>query len=390
MTTIDITCKLQQIDNTEHEICLSAFCFLFEDQLYLISVHHGLPIKSCYINNNTDNNVDIYIDCVWNEIIIFKTCDNIPNTLPFIKYQNKIPKYDDTLFIKKDDKEIRLTNARPEFLNLHGLASNPKLLYIKTDVFENSIIKSYSGAPVVTKTNKLVGILSKKGKLDNSAYFIPIYILIKTLIKKDNQTIFSIDYNHPIKKINSTIIKNGLIMHKIMNTPVELDTYYMIEGDCDNTIIVNTNSVNYININNYLYIDNNKELIFDKNKYKLTVRLYKLIVTLYPDLSKQIFSIIKLNFQNKIYVYINKNKLIKKKYYEISNNYINLKCSIDSDVNPISVSDINSISVSDINPISVSDINPISVSDINPISVSDINPISVSVVNPISDVISSI
>ena len=88
MNTTNITCKLQQIDDNENEILLTAFNFYFDEKTYLISTHHFLPIKSCYINNDTTNQVNIHINSVWNELIIFKTENEIPNIKTFAKHLN--------------------------------------------------------------------------------------------------------------------------------------------------------------------------------------------------------------------------------------------------------------------------------------------------------------
>lgn len=322
----NITCKLQQIDTNEPEIKLTTFSFEFEDIVYLITTNHGLPIKSCYLDNMTDNEVSIYIDSVWNELLILKTKD--PTELkPITKHTNKIPKETEHLFIKKDGKQIRLSNAVPHFLCLNDVPTNPKNIYIKAMVADNcfEVEKSFSGSPVFNENNKLVGILSKRNLRENCVYIIPTYFLIKTLTKKDNNSIYGLDNDILIKKINSTIVKNNFITHRILGVQMELDTYCLIEGDLNLQVLVNGEPMHYININEYLYIDNNKDLIFNKKTYTLSIRLFALLRTLYSDLGKQIFDIIKKYHTHNINVYINTNKIKQKKYYEITNEEINLK-----------------------------------------------------------------
>jgi hypothetical protein len=332
MNTINITCELQTINDEKYEISLKGFIFVFDEEKYIVTTNHGLPIKSCYLTDNTENKLKIHIDSIWNELLILKSENSIENMKPIIKHKNKIIKNNEILFIRNDVLEIRLTNAVPHFLCVNSVPTNPKILYIKADILDENIVeRSFSGSPVFNENNKIIGILSKKNINDNTVYIIPIYLLIKTLNKKNNNSFFAIDYDLPIKKINTSHVKNNCILHKPLGIMVDLNTYYLIEGDEKTYENIDGNDIMYTNITNYLYIDNNKDLVLDKWNYKLTVRLYSLIRTIYSDISSELFEFLKNNYQNKIIVYINKSKLRNKKYYEIDNNQINLKLVITSD-----------------------------------------------------------
>jgi hypothetical protein len=333
MTTVNITCELQAINDIKYEILLKGFVFTLDEEKYIITTNHGLPIKNCYLTDNKENKLKIHIDSVWNELLILKSENSVENIKPISKYQNKIIKNNQILFIKNDIKQIRLTNATPHFLCINNVPTNPKILYIKADIIDENVVeRSFSGSPVFNENNKIIGVLSKKNIDDNTVYIIPIYLLIKTLNKKNNNSFFAIDYDLPIKKINKINVKNNCILHKPLGILIDLNTYYLIEGDEKLYENIDGNYIMYTNITKYLYIDNNKDLVLDKWNYKLTVRLYSLIKMLYSDISSELFEFLKNNYQNKIIVYINKSKLRNKKYYEIYNDQINLKMVVTSDV----------------------------------------------------------
>lgn len=333
MNTVNITCELQSINDEKYEILLKGFVFVLNEEKFIVTTNHGLPIKSCYLTDNTENKLKIHIDSIWNELLILKSENCIENIKLIVKHQNKIIKSNETLFIKNDVQQIRLTNANPHFLCVNSVPTNPKILYLKADILDENIVeKSFSGSPVFTENNKIIGILSKKNINDNTVYIIPIYLLIKTLNKKNNNSFFALDYDLPIKKFNTSNVKNNCILHKPFGIILDLNTYYLIEGDENVYETIDGNDIMYTNITKYLYIDNNKDLVLDKFNYKLTVRLYLLIRTIYSDISSDVFEFLKSNYQNEIIIYINKSKLRNKKFYEIHNDQINLKLVITSDV----------------------------------------------------------
>ncbi len=344
MESIDITCKLQDINSNTNEISLSAFNFSFDNQTFLISTNHGLPIESCNIDNNIENKVTKYIDSVWNELIIFKTESPIEDTIVFTKHINKIPKNHEILFVKKNGKNIRLTNAVPFFMPLNGIPTNPNIIYIKADVLDNSIEKSYSGSPVFNESKKLIGILSKRNIKENTVYIIPVYILIKTLMKNDNTSLYSLDHDIPIKKIGIINVKNDFLIHKILGVQMNVHTYCLLEGDKDLYETVDGKEIPYVNINEYLPIDNNKDIIQNKSCYKLTVRLFLLLKLLYSDLGKDMYNILQKHYENTITLYVNKNRLRQKKYIELKNSDVNLKFVITPNKDIQSLSTFDAIS----------------------------------------------
>ena len=305
---LTITSELQGIKNIKKKICTNGFIFNKFSENYIITVHHGLPIQKCSTNMN---NLEIIKDCIWNELLILKT-DNIMcercNISKIYKY--KISKSDELLFIKTNDKIVTLTNTTVTFLNLFDVPTNPKNIYFKLDILEGEVEQSMSGSPVFNKKNYLIGILAKKNNIDNSVYIIPMYILLKSLTKIDNNSIYDIDNNNDIiHKINDVKVDNNLIFHKSMNIIMPITTYFMIEGDIDNTIKINNLYYKFININDQLYLDNTNKIIVNNKKYEITTRLLKLIKLCFSEISNDVFKILKENFKNKIFLYINSKRI---------------------------------------------------------------------------------
>jgi len=330
--TIDINCELQPINGIQlnFNIVLSGFNFYYKGITYIVTVHHGLPINNSFLK---EQKLTLIHNCIWNELLILSTesfsADNINK-----KHKYKIPNKEE-LYIKNKNNIITIMNKDPVFIQLHEIPTNPPTIYLNCDIISGDVEESMSGSPVFDKNNYLVGILSKKNDLERSVYIIPIYILIKTLIKKNNNAIFDIDYNDEIKKINGSPIKNCMILHKLLNISIPIPTYLMIEGDDDEEIKINKQIiVKYYNINDELHISNASNLIFKNNKYELSIRFLKLIKLYFSDIVPKIFEYIQQNYKYKMYIYINKKRIVIDNMIEFNTNIddipLNLKVMFDT------------------------------------------------------------
>jgi hypothetical protein len=108
----------------------------------------------------------------------------------------------------------------------------------------------------------------------------------------------------------------------------------MIEGDDDKDIKINKrNIVKYYNINDELYINNSSNLIFINNKYELSIRFLKLIKLYLSNIVPDIFNYVKQNYKYKMYVYINKKRIVLDNMIEFNTNIddipLNLKVTFD-------------------------------------------------------------
>jgi hypothetical protein len=86
----------------------------------------------------------------------------------------------------------------------------------------------------------------------------------------------------------------------------------MIEGDINCSIKINNDYYEFININDQLYINNTNKIIVNNKKHEITTRLLKLIKIYFSDIVNDVFKILKENFKNKIFLYINSNRVISK------------------------------------------------------------------------------
>jgi hypothetical protein len=99
-------------------------------------------------------------------------------------------------------------------------------------------VAGLSGSPVFIK-NKVVGIFSKYRPDTKTAYVIPIYVAIKNIEKKDNKHVYC--YGNQIdniKKINSYNVKDNEIYHPTLKINININTYFLLEGDTDNKVII--------------------------------------------------------------------------------------------------------------------------------------------------------
>jgi hypothetical protein len=329
MNTLDITCELEEINNNKKSMTITGFIFCYNDNNYIISTHHGLPITKCYLTNDIKNTLRIYCNPIWNEILVLMPKYPIENIKITKKKKNRLVINKDELLLINNDEQVKLIYTTTTFMNLNSLKTNPYIPYLQADIVEGEIKRSYSGSPVFTKNNYLVGIFTKLNLSENSVYIIPVYFLIKTLVKKCNDSIFDISCEN-ILKVNLQNIKDNLIKHKQMNLLMPLSTYFLLEGDTDKTELINDNFMDYTNINDCLYINNCTKLIKNKNTIEMTTRLYKLFQIFYSDIYFDINKLINENYDKKIYVKVNVKKPKEKSYYELNSRTDNFKIIIST------------------------------------------------------------
>lgn len=305
MSTIDLIIKTQSFNDNNFLLSLKGFYFKFESNIYILSIHHNLPIKNITFN---DINLDIIINSQWSEVLIL---DGINYNKKYKLYkiiQNKLPKINNIIHMLK----YSLIIVDYEFINFDNI-DGPEIPYIKCKLLENdninyNILKGLSGTPVFFN-NKIIGIFSNYilYKYEHYIRILPIYIYIKNLKKNNNNDIYTSSYN--IKKINryNVINDNNIkkIYHNKLNIKVPLTTYFLLELDISN-ILININNNNYIlkdiklltlkeieslqiekkktthNILS-LYYNNNNNIILNDNKYYINIRLLKLIKYIFND-----------------------------------------------------------------------------------------------------------
>jgi len=272
-----ITIKTQSFLNKFLEQKLSSFVLNYKKINYLISVHHHLPIEKVF--NEHDKQIKIKVNSCWSEVLIMES--DITDYPIYYKIQNKLPKPDQIMFIKTNDKRYETIMLDHVFIPFDNINGNYMIPYIRAKIDENKEnLLGLSGSPVFIG-DVLVGVFSKFDSRESLAYIIPIYIVIKNIIKKDNTNIYGLPTDIKINKINSYNIINDLIYHPTLKISIPLNTYLMLEGNVNTKFSVRFDMTNIIShmITKpiKLSIPNENYIVNKEIEYKLNPRLLNLI-----------------------------------------------------------------------------------------------------------------
>jgi len=299
---LQLRIKTQPFLNKFLEQKLNGFVLNYKKIDYLISVHHNLPIDSVY-NLLTQESLNIKINSCWSEVMILETQNiDLSNLCINYKIQNKLPKVDQIMFIKTNNERYLTQVIDHVFIPFNSISDALTIPYIRSKLdqsFEN--VSGLSGSPVFLD-DKLVGVFSKFDVKESIAYIIPIYIILKNLMKIDNFKIYGLPIDFKINKINSYNINNGIVYHPTLKINIPIDTYLILEGDINSKISVRHDSTNIIikTIPIKLDISNESFIVNKLDEYKINVRLLillkkfnvnkKIIMCLFEHVSKKIGS----------------------------------------------------------------------------------------------------
>ena len=212
---------------------LNSFVLNYNKCNYLISVHHFLPIKCIYNCLNNDELI-IKINSCWSEVLVINTSNiNLSNLNINYKIQNKLPKQLDEIFIKTNDRNYSMCVIDCGLIPFNNISIDCTIPYIRCRIDQSiKILAGLSGSPVIMN-DRIIGVFSKFDDRESIAYIIPIYIIIKNLIKEDNYNIYGLPtiIVSNINKINSYNIKENYIYHPTLKINIPINTFLMIEGD---------------------------------------------------------------------------------------------------------------------------------------------------------------
>lgn len=284
---------------------LNSFVLNYNKINYLITVHHFLPIKSVY-NSLNDDELIIKINSCWSEILVIDTTNiNLNNLNINYNIQNKLPKYSEKIYIKANNVNYNMIIIDYGLIPFNNLSNDFTIPYIRCKIDENiEILSGLSGSPVFNDNN-LIGVFSKFDSKESLAYIIPIYIIIKNLIKEDNNNIYSLPIiDSKIYKINSYNIKDNYIYHPTLKINIPLNTFLMMEGDIKTNLLVKYDlTSNMITKPIKINISNENFIVNKENEYKINSRLLNLLKNL--NINKQII----INLINQINKSTNSNDL---------------------------------------------------------------------------------
>lgn len=266
---------------------LNCFNIYYNKKNYIVSVHHGYPIEDIIIDSvkiNKFNNI------VWNELLIIE--DNTTPQFVFKKFSKKQIADNEYYYFGKNNRLKFIANHS---MPLNMIPGNPRNLYYKMKSLNTQIKQGESGSPVYCSNNKLVGIISK---IENDiVYIIPVIYLLKSLEKYDNMNIYipNKDTIDDIVKIDNFNVEKKMVYHSSLKTNISLDTYFVLEGDVDNHIVINDEILEYKIFNHNIF--NNNEIIISKNNVKITSALLNLVKLI--NNNRKLINIIFVNMREK-------------------------------------------------------------------------------------------
>jgi len=264
--------------NKQLDIKLNSFILSYKSKKFIVTLHHNLPINN--VTDEEGNMLDIHINSQWSEVLIIKSdMINLSNYKQFNEIQNKPPKEGNEMILLADGR-YNMVAKEVSMIPFDNLSTDFTIPYITAEFTEPiATFAGLSGSPVVIN-NRVVGIFSKYNVMTKTAYIIPIYIVIKNLDKTNNNSIFHCNTLN-IKKINTFNVKNQEIYHPTFKININVNSYFLIEGD-DNMSVNVTDSMNnesktMIIPYNDLIADNSNEIIKEVSSYKITSRFLTLI-----------------------------------------------------------------------------------------------------------------
>jgi hypothetical protein len=292
--TLDLEAKIQNL--FDMELFSNFKGFIFNNNL--ITVHHWDPIVEV---SNNKKNLDIVINCMWNELLILSTSGlDLSRYINIENVKLSIPKKRDTLILRYENEDIYFHMEDVDYFSINKMPGYSSNMYIKARKQTMSSYVSYSGCPVFSLEEELLGILCKQD--DNYVYILPSYYIVKTLTKNNNSHIYSINYDSEIIKVNSNIVKKDeTIKFKTLNYPIKVQSYLILEGDEFETVKINDDDVRYTSINHLFPLTNERKLLKVGQMYKVNATLLNLIKKLHPDVG-ELFNFILRNSHENLYI----------------------------------------------------------------------------------------
>jgi len=298
------------------DLNIQGFIIEYKNTKYIITLHQNLPINNNILLNDINYNFNILINSGWSELLILEYPNDIENYRHTIynKIQNKLPKKEDKLYLDyKNLNNYKLNINSIDFISINFIDTIIKLPFIivsitnilESDLYKDTlIINELIGLPVLFNNN-IIGIITRV--INQNIFVLPIYIVIKNLIKQDNNNIYILNNIENIKKIGNNIInEDTTIYHTKLKYKIPLNTYFLLEGDINKEIKVKLKSniyeiVKYEKYN--LKLSNEINIINIKNIFKLTSRLMSLIRFLSID-KNTLITLVKYLENNDISIWI--------------------------------------------------------------------------------------
>jgi len=316
--TINLSLKCKTFMTVDYQESLTGFLLQHNNTIYLLSVHHHLPIQNVY-EKQTESTCNIIVNSCWSEALIMDSYNiDTSQFTVFKKIQNSIKSFGDSeVYALVDGERCGINISGIIYEPFDYLNFSPKTPYIIGKLkFPKASLAGNSGCPVFIREGNediLIGVLSKHDLSTQSIQIIPIYVFIKSLEKRDNSTIYGIDSTNATKigayNITEDIELGKIIYHPTLKVSIPLSTFFLLEGDETSTFTVNynickkgknvniINNVNTISINHNLIVSHEESLLIsDQGRFKINLRLLSLFKRIInPEMQKKIFTKIQNN-----------------------------------------------------------------------------------------------
>ena len=277
----DVQLNIKSFDNKSLQTNLKGFYFNYKNNSYFISCNHHFAIKSIIVNNKEKKR---FTNCLWNEILF---CKSSIKKDQFV-FKNFLVKQIDS---KTNYKTINssMNFVRNEYLPSGMIPGNNLNLYYVMNLNNGKIKKGDSGTPVYCKSNgniKLIGIVSKTS--DNLVYVIPIIYLIKSLNRKDNNNIYTINNIDNLSYLNNyKIYSNNNIYENSINNYIPISCYINLHSDICKKIIVKNKSLRETKIN-FCKLESNIINSFDYKVENNTIYLTSSLLRLLKEINERV------------------------------------------------------------------------------------------------------
>lgn len=300
MLTARITSESLPIGNVT--LYNNLFSIKFRGNKYLITCHYNIPIKEINIEgiedlNNYSAYSDIYIDCIWNDVLILNPIIEDKYIDSFEKFKIDLVPVNTLVFFDSNNENFAVI----EGIIFRNIKNNPLIAYYKI----NSKTRLNIGQSVyIILNNKptLVGMVSNLN-LKGGEYEIlvlPSYYIIKTLLRKNSNDIYypKLDLNMKISSIDGNEVDNSqMIYHDKLKYRIPVNSYFLLEIDGKKSYLINYNIqiTDFIKKCKFNFKNDDKLIInYKKSTFDLTIRLMQVINLLNDKLLMNLYSKIKL------------------------------------------------------------------------------------------------
>ena len=291
-----LTIRAQKLNNYMYKRVNSVFRLKLNDKHYLVSCHENLPIYSVESDSVSINQSDIIVDSKWNDVLILKDKAIFCNS--FDKVKQSIITSQTECIIGGYKQKGKYMLEETLFKKFGDVPNYPRIIYYKINLGGDKDNKIIVGDPVITLTNEsdeLIGMITYI-TVDNIAYVIPVYYIIKTILRKDNEILWPDikDFNQ-ITKIDNNKISNGCIWNSHIRMNIPLDVYFLLEGDTEQTFELD-NIITEIGFKKYSYDEvlvNDSKIIQIDDWILLTTRTFKFLLQLGKTYHRQIYETVR-------------------------------------------------------------------------------------------------